>query len=448
MTWLDADTDIIFSGALCALACSIPGTLLVLRKMSMMGDAISHTVLPGLAAAFLITQTRAPIPMFIGAAVIGIVTALLVQWVRDLSRTDGGTAMGIVFTALFAVGLVLLRLPAIEHIDLDPSCVLYGAVETSAIDPINVLGVEMPRAALINGVMFAVNLGVLLLLFKEFRISAFDPALATTVGINATLMHYILMTMTAVTAVAAFETVGSILVIAMLIVPPAAAYLLTDRFGVMFVLAGIIGVLSAAGGHVAAIVIPERLGVGDTVTSGMMAVAAGALFTLAWLVSPRHGVISHLLSRWRLGLRIMREDILGILYREQEQADHPTPSLTTAVEAIVRLRKLRPVIARLALSRLRRRGMVTGTLPQLALTDRGRTEAARLVRSHRLWETYFSHQFPTLPSDHLHAPAEVLEHLTDDALRDRLGQRTNDPSVDPHGRAIPGAASGASIDGS
>lgn len=441
MNWLPADTDIILSGALCALACSIPGTLLVLRKMSMMGDAISHTVLPGLAAAFLITQTRAPIPMFIGAAVIGIITALLVQWVRDLSRTDGGTAMGIVFTALFAVGLVLLRLPAIEHIDLDPSCVLYGAVETSAIDPIRVLGVEMPRAALINGVMFAINLGVLILLFKEFRISAFDPALATTVGINASLMHYILMTMTAVTAVAAFETVGSILVIAMLIVPPAAAYLLTDRFTVMFILAAIIGAASAAGGHVAAIVVPEWLGAGDTVTSGMMAVAAGALFALAWLASPRHGVISRMLSRWQLSLRIMREDILGILYRAQESAGKPTHSPAAAEEAIARLRRLRPLIARLALILLRRRGFLSGSPPRLALTERGRTEAARLVRSHRLWETYFSHQFPTLPADHLHAPAEVLEHLTDDAMRDRLGERTSEPSVDPHGREIPGASS-------
>jgi len=440
MTWLPADTDIILSGALCALACSIPGTLLVLRKMGMMGDAISHTVLPGLAAAFLITHTRTPIAMFIGAAVIGIITALLVQWVRDLSKTDGGTAMGIVFTALFAVGLVLLRMPAIEHIDLDPSCVLYGAVETSAIDPIMVLGVGMPRAALINGVMFAINLGVLILLFKEFRISAFDPALATTVGINASLMHYILMTMTAVTAVAAFETVGSILVIAMLIVPPAAAYLLTDRFTVMFILAAIIGAASAAGGHVAAIVIPEWLGVGDTVTSGMMAVAAGALFTLAWLASPRHGVISRLLSRWLLSLRIMREDILGILYRAQEPAGDTTLSPAAAGEAIVRLRRLRPVIARLAMILLRRTGFLSGSRPQLVLTERGRAEAARLVRSHRLWETYFSHQFPTLPADHLHAPAEVLEHLTDDALRDRLGERTNEPSIDPHGRAIPGAS--------
>ncbi len=444
MTWFEADTDIILSGALCALACSIPGSLLVLRRMSMMGDAISHTVLPGLAAAFLITQTRAPLPMFIGAAVIGVVTALLVQWVRDLSRTDGGTAMGIVFTALFALGLVLLRLPAIEHIDLDPSCVLYGAVETSAIDPVAVLGVEMPRAALINGVMFVINLGVLLLFFKEFRISAFDPALATTVGINATLMHYLLMTMTAVTTVAAFETVGSILVIAMLIVPPAAAYLLTDRFAVMFVLAGVIGAASAAGGHVAAIVIPEWLGAGDTVTSGMMAVAAGAFFTLAWLASPRHGVVSRLISRWRLGLRIMREDILGILYRAQAPADESTLSPSAAAEAINRLRRLRPIIARLAIVLLHRRGQVSGPPAQLTLTDRGRTEAARLVRSHRLWETYFSHQFPTLPADHLHAPAEVLEHLTDDALRNRLGERTQEPRIDPHGRAIPGESSSGS----
>lgn len=435
MIWLETDTWIVISAAMCALSCAIPGTLLVLRQMSMMGDAISHTVLPGLAIAFLVTLTRAPAPMFIGAAVIGIVTAFLVQWVRDLSHTDGGTAMGIVFTALFALGLVLLRLPQIEHVDLDPSCVLYGAVETAAIDPVALMGFELPRAAVINAVMFCINGALLMLLFKEFRISSFDPALATTVGINGTLMHYVLMTMTAVTTVAAFETVGSILVIAMLIVPPATAYLLTDRFGTMFVLAGLVGAASAIVGHVAAITVPVWLGLGDTVTSGMIAVAAGGFFVVAWLGSPRHGLISRFVARLRLSLRMRREDILGLVYRIHETGRDD------AVRALEQIVRLQPLVSRLALALLRRRGLLVGAPENLQLTERGRVEAESLIRSHRLWETYFSHHFASLPSDHLHGPAELLEHLTDDAMQERLRERMNRPGVDPHGRAIPDGAS-------
>ena len=226
--WSILDTWIVIVGSLCAAACALPGTLLVLRKMSMMGDAISHTVLAGLAIAFLVTHRRDPATMFVGAVVIGLVTALLIQLVGSLGRTEIGASMGIVFTSLFAMGLVLMR-QAIDHVDIDPDCVLYGAIEATYFDQITWMGMNLPRAAIINGGAGIFNLLLIVVLYKEFKVSAFDPALSTTLGINANVMHYLLMTMTAVTTVAAFETVGSILVIAMLIVPPATAYLLTDR---------------------------------------------------------------------------------------------------------------------------------------------------------------------------------------------------------------------------
>ncbi len=330
MIWLPLDTWIVVTGALCAVACALPGCFLVLRQMSMMGDAISHAVLPGLAGGFLMmllakdsvwieqawpaigawldqADPRHPLVMFGGAVVIGILTTVFTQWISTFGRVDRGAAMGIVFTTLFALGLILIvRATADHRVDLDAECVLYGAIEYTPLDTaftMNLAGrsLAVPRAAAVLGVALLVNLAIIVAMFKEFRIAAFDPELATTLGIHAQFMHYLLMTMTAVTTVASFEAVGSIIVIAMLIVPAATAYLLTDRLGVMVLLSSIVGVLAAALGHLGAITIPTWFGYEDTSTAGMMAGAAGGLFVLAWLLAPRHGVLARRLYQGRVG---------------------------------------------------------------------------------------------------------------------------------------------------
>jgi manganese/zinc/iron transport system permease protein len=287
MTWYPLDTWIVIVGALCAIACALPGCFLLLRQMSMMGDAISHAVLPGLALAFLVTGSRASLPLFIGAALTGILTALLTQWIHRWGDVDRGAAMGIVFTSLFAVGLILITRAA-ERVDLDPGCVLYGAIELTPLDvalQLNLAGIplEIPRAALVLGSVALLNLLLILVFYKEYKITAFDPGLASTQGIHAGFMHYLLMTQVAVTTVAAFEAVGSILVIAMLIVPAATAQLLTRRLAPMLWCSALIGVLAAGLGHLLALKVPGWLGYASTSTAGMMAVALGLLFLVALL---------------------------------------------------------------------------------------------------------------------------------------------------------------------
>jgi len=286
MNWTATDTWIVVIGGLCAAACALPGCFLVLRRMSMMGDAISHAVLPGLAVAFLITSSRASFAMFLGAAVVGILTAVFTQWVTNFGKVDRGAAMGIVFTTLFAIGLVLI-VQAADHVDLDPGCVLYGALEGAAPWP-----GEFPRVPAILGTVLLLNIGVILLLYKELKLSSFDPDLATSLGYNANLMHYVLMTMVAITTVAAFESVGSIIVIAMLIVPASTAYLLTHRLHLMLILSVAFAFGAAFLGHLFAATIPVALGMEATTTSGMMAGAAGLLFLATWLFSPTEGLVT------------------------------------------------------------------------------------------------------------------------------------------------------------
>lgn len=301
MEWYTIDTWIVIVGALAAVSCAVLGNFLVLRKMSMMGDAISHAVLPGLAIAFLLTQARASLMMFIAAAVVGVLTAVFTQWISRFGNVDQGASMGIVFTTLFALGLLLI-VQAADHVDLDPGCVLYGAIELTPLDVVwrpEILGValEVPRAALVLSGVLLVNLLFVLLFFKELRIASFDPELATTVGISANRMHYLLMTLVAVTTVAAFEAVGSIIVIAMLIVPAAAAHLLTDRLGAMIVWSIVLALLSAVLGHFAALIVPTWMGFESTSTSGMMAVVAGLIFAIVLLFAPRYGIVSKRLHK-------------------------------------------------------------------------------------------------------------------------------------------------------
>ncbi len=295
MIWYEIDTWIVIIGALCAVACALPGCFLVLRQMSMMGDAISHGVLPGLAMAFLITGSRTSLTMFIGAAIVGVLTAIFTQWISSFGKVDRGASMGIVFTTLFALGLLII-VQAADHVDLDPGCVLYGAIELTHLDTIvlckeSAFSIEIPRAAFILSIILLINLSIIIIFFKELKISSFDPSLATTVGINAKLMHYLLMTMVAITTVAAFEAVGSIIVIAMLIVPASTAFLLTERLKTMLMLSALIGIASSILGHVSAITIPPVFGFESTTTSGMIAVAAGFFFTLAWIFAPKQGLL-------------------------------------------------------------------------------------------------------------------------------------------------------------
>lgn len=431
MIWTFLDTWIIIIGILTAVACALLGNYLVLRRMSMMGDAISHTVLPGLVAAFLISGTRDVLPMFIGAIVIGVLTALLVQLISHYGNIEEGASMGVIFTSLFAIGLIMIRRAA-DDIDLDPSCVLYGAIEMAPLIKVNFLGMEIPRAAISSGFMLLVNIVFIALFFKELKVSSFDPALATTLGINANVMHYLLMTLVAATTVAAFESVGSILVIAMLIVPAAAAHLLTDRLWLMIVLSAVIAALSAVVGHIGAITVPGWFGLRDTSTAGMMATAVGLIFLVIFLIAPRYGLLSRVLSRARLSIRILREDVLALLYRRGELDPTAGPAPLAEIRRLLHESWRVGIAVRV----LAKRRLITRINGGWELSPAGETEARNLIRSHRLWESWLVSELGLRP-DHVHSTAERLEHVTDPHMQEQLFAEAGSPDHDPHARQIP-----------
>ncbi len=425
------DGWIVAAGAFAAMACALPGTFLVLRKMSLMGDAISHAVLPGLAIAFLITHSRGVLPMFVGAVIVGVLTAVGTQVITRYGKVESGAAMGVVFSIFFALGLVLIR-QAADHVDLDPGCVLYGNLSQIPLDS---LDGSIPPAVINVGLALLLNITFVGLLYKELKICAFDPQLATTVGINANVMHYLLMIVVAITTVASFEAVGSILVIAMLIVPPAAARLLSDRLGTTLILAVTIAATSAVLGHLSALRGPKWIGLDSSVsieTAAMIAVMTGVIFTLTLLVAPKYGLIGRWYQRLGLALQIVREDMLGILYRWFEHRPDEHILKDDLLKAVGR-----GILARFALGSLKRRQAIEYVGGEgIRLSDSGKDAATKLVRDHRLWEGYMATHFD-LPLDHLHEPAERVEHYISEDLSELLKQEMGDLGEDPHGRKIP-----------
>jgi manganese/zinc/iron transport system permease protein len=273
---------ILLAGSLVAVNCAILGSFLVLRQMALLGDAISHAVLPGIAIAFLLAGSRSPLPMVLGAGALGLVTVLLVELFHKTRRLAEDASIGVVFPALFSVGVILISRYAAQ-VDLDLDCVLYGEIAYAPWDLWLVAGGSLgPKALWVNGALLVVNLVFVASLWKELKISTFDPELAAALGFSPTLLHYLLMGAVSMTVVGAFESVGAILVVAMLIVPPAAAYLLTERLGRMVLLAAAFGVLSTLGGYALARWL-------DASIAGAMATVAGVLLALAVALSRLRG---------------------------------------------------------------------------------------------------------------------------------------------------------------
>ena len=280
MIWTELDTWIVLTGALTAMACAVPGVFLLLNKQSMLGDAISHAVLPGLAIGFLVSGSRDPLPMFIGAVLAGLFTGVVSGVIERRGRVEAGASLGVVFCSLFALGLILIRLAA-DHVDLDPGCVLYGALELAVIDSATV-----PRIVWQSGAILILNLFLAGVFFKELQVVAFDPRFAKASGIPSGLIQQGLTVVTALTTVVAFESVGSILVIAMLIVPGASAMLLSRSVSGVLLWSLVVAISSAVLGHVLAISVgPTWLGLltgrhdlGSLSSAGMMAASAGGIF--------------------------------------------------------------------------------------------------------------------------------------------------------------------------
>ena len=268
---------IILTGILVATCCALLGSFLVLRKMSMVGDAISHSVLPGIVIAFFIAGSMQSIWMLVGAGVLGVLTTFLIEFFHQKGKLQTDASIGVTFTWLFALGVILVTYYAGNaHIDQD--CILHGEIAYVPIDLIytdagTVLG---PKAVIILSIVLLLIVGFITLFYKELFVTTFDPSFAKAIGISNNLWHYLLMGLVSLTTVASFESVGAILVVAFLITPAASAYLLTHKLKHMLILGVLFGIISSIGGYYLSYWLNGSI-------AGAMVTVSGIIFALCYL---------------------------------------------------------------------------------------------------------------------------------------------------------------------
>jgi manganese/zinc/iron transport system permease protein len=295
---MSADLAIVLTAGVTATACGLLGPFLVLRRVALMGDAVAHSVLPGIVVVFLVLGTRAPLPVTVGAALFGVVCVLGVEGLRSTGLLKSDAAIGLTFPALFSLGVLGLdRFADNIHLDLDST--IYGDIAFVPFRTLELGFAEPPQALVAIGAIALVNLGLVVAFWKEIKATTFDPEFARTIGVPPKLIARLLLMAVAVTAVTAFEAVGAILVITLLIVPAATAYLVTDRVWAMVAVAVAIGWLAAIAGYQGAVAL-------DASIAGAMGVVATICFVLALLASPRYGLVARAVQRTRWRRRLAR----------------------------------------------------------------------------------------------------------------------------------------------
>jgi manganese/zinc/iron transport system permease protein len=354
-----------------AVACALPGVFLVLRRMALMSDAISHAILLGIVLAFFVTKDIASPLLVIAATITGVVTVSLVELLNRTRLVREDAAIGLVFPLMFSIGVILIsRFAGNVHLDID--AVLLGELAFAPFTRFDVLGYDLgPRALYIMGGILLLNILFIFLFYKELKLATFDVELAAALGFSPWLIHYGLMTLVSITAVGAFDAVGSILVVALMIAPPAAAYLLTDHLPRMIGLSALIGVASALSGYWLAHVL-------DASIAGSMATMTGVLFGLTFLMAPERGLIAiarrRALQRWEFAQTALAIHLLNHEGLPEAEEEYRVAHLQEHM-------RWEPDFATRVLRQAERRGIVFSHGGYLALTDLGRQVARQAIVS-------------------------------------------------------------------
>jgi manganese/zinc/iron transport system permease protein len=367
---MSASTEIQIIAVIVAVACALPGVFLVLRRMAMMSDAISHTVLLGIVLGFFLVGSLESPLLVLAAAAMGVVTVSLVELLMRTRLVRQDAAIGLVFPALFSIAVILIsRFARGVHLDVD--AVLLGELAFAPFDRVDILGVDLPRSMVIMGLTLLANATLIALFYKELKLTTFDAGLAAALGFSPALIHYGLMLMVSVTAVGAFDAVGSILVVALMITPPAAAYLLTNWLSRMLLYSAAL----AAAGAIAGFWMAWFL---DANIAGSIATMLGVLFLGVFLMAPERGLVAQALRRGRQRWEFA-QTALAIHLLNHENT--PQMERECRVDHLYYHLKWEPEFASTVVDQAERGGLVLRSNGDLALTADGR-ERARTALIH------------------------------------------------------------------
>jgi manganese/zinc/iron transport system permease protein len=355
---------ILLTGILVGAASSVIGVFLVLRGSAMLTDAISHAIVFGIVVVWLATRQLTGPVQLIGAGLAGLLTVVLSEALARSRLVKMDAAIGLVFPALFAAGVLLITLFA-RDVHLDTHTVLLGEIGFVWMHTVPVLGVEVPVTVLSLAAVLVLNLAFVVLFWKELKIAIFDPALAAALGFAPGVIFYALLGLTSVTAVASFDAVGAILFIAFVITPPATAVLLTRRLARMVVLAVAISVASCILGYLLAIRLDVSIG-------GSMAALTGVFFALALLFSPHQGLIA---QEFRRRQQRLDHDCVALVVHLHSHEDTPAMAHENTPKALIGHLRWSPPRARAVILRALDRELITRDASLLRLTPKGAATA-------------------------------------------------------------------------
>lgn len=403
----------LLGGGLVAIVSGVVGCLVILRRMAFLGDALSHAMIAGVAGGYLFMkvlfgiEAHAP-AMLVGSLIAAILTVALIGFVARVSRLKEDTSIGIMYTGVFAAGVVLVSVfRDVIHIDL--MHFIMG-------DVLAVADADLWASAFAS----ALVLSVVLLFYRHLQLTSFDPVMAASIGLNVVLIDYVLTSCVSLVVVSAVSMVGVILVVGLLITPAATAYLLSDRLDRMMLLAALFGLSSVVGGLYLCVWL-------DSSGGGAVMVFATLQFLAVLVVAPRYGLLARWLRLKRMVPQEMVEDLLGAALKAEERGERlNTEGLARLVPDGGRTER--------AVGNLARQGYLS-LEDGVTLTEAGRIEALRIRRAHRLWESYLAHL--GTPAEELHPRAHKLEHVRDAATVDYLDDLLGHPATDPHGSEIP-----------
>tara|TARA_B110000037_G_scaffold124851_1_gene142217 strand:+ start:401 stop:1894 length:1494 start_codon:yes stop_codon:yes gene_type:complete len=411
-------------GSLClGLCCGLLGSFIVVRKLSLVGDALSHAVLPGVAIGFIVAGEKDPVAIFIGATVAGLLGTVLVSLIKNTTHIKEDSSLGMVLAGFYGVGVVLITMIQKTSVGnkagLDKF--LFGQAAALTDKEVGVMAI----------VAF-VSLLVVVVFYKQLLVGSFDAAYSKALGLPTRFFHYLLMLLLAFSVVISLQAVGAVLVSAMLIIPASSAYLLTDRMHRMLILACLFGMITGAFGAFLSYMGP------NLATGPLMVLAASSVFVVCFFFSPKHGIISRWLRFRRRANRVRSENSLKAIYQVRESLGFKGEGVLLSDlgdrmrESAKEVKSRVDALVRYDLADLK----VHDDSCEVYLTPEGWVRACAVVRNHRLWELYLTKQAEFEP-DHVHDDAEVIEHiLGEDTVRE-LERLLDFPTRDPHGKLIP-----------
>jgi len=396
---------------LVGITCGLLGVFIVLRNMSLIGDALSHAVLPGIFTAFLLVGYNT-IGFFIGAVAAGLISTAAMTWIQQTIKTRNDAAVGIVFTVMFSLGIIGISwLNARQGAHIDLKDFLFG----------NVLTVS-PEDLLLSAIVCLYTISMVLIFYRYLFVTTFQPVIAQSMGISVKTMHYMLMFLLSFAVVSSLRTVGVILVVAMLITPASTALLWSNRLPRVLWISVFTGAFASLTGLILSILL-------DTTPGPLMVVVSGIVYLAAAFMAPQKGILRRWMARKQQYSKIIEEDMIKFM---SKNSDDNTDSKKVMIEALgITEQQYAKQIAK-----MKKSGILTQNTEKPQLSMKGKEMGDQLVRAHRLWEAYQVDKLG-MDTEQIHEEAERLEHVLTEDILDEVDEKLGFPTTDPHGSPIP-----------